>query len=124
MRNVLTSAGIAIWVLSWCLSACERREQLENGESQAEKSERADPALAPENFAASATKYPRLKKENVMALQKALAEASYYKRDIHGVFSRATKRALQRYQHDHNLPVTGEPDDETLKRLGVSFKKK
>jgi peptidoglycan hydrolase-like protein with peptidoglycan-binding domain len=37
-----------------------------------------------------------------------------------GVLGNETRAALRRYQTEHHLPVTGEPDKATLDKLGVA----
>jgi peptidoglycan hydrolase-like protein with peptidoglycan-binding domain len=63
----------------------------------------------------------RLTKNKIIALQKALARSGYYKSTIDGIWGPMTKHSLQLYQQDYFLTVTGEPNAETLKSLGVSY---
>ena len=55
----------------------------------------------------------------VAAAQEQLARQGYYRGEIDGVFGRATRRAIMRYQGDHGLRVTGTINTETLHALGL-----
>ncbi|GEM_PF-6505158 len=63
----------------------------------------------------------RLTKNEIMALQKALARSGYYKSTVDGILGPMSNHALQLYQRDYSLTITGEPNAETLKSLGVSY---
>ncbi len=49
--------------------------------------------------------------EEVETLQKILTELGYFKEEISGHFDRATKEALQEFQKDQNINITGEMSD-------------
>ncbi|MBF0124125.1 MAG: AAA family ATPase [Magnetococcales bacterium] len=54
------------------------------------------------------------KSENVRKLQEKLKRTGFYTVGIDGVVGPATIMALVQFQKSHNLPVTGQPDVETL----------
>jgi peptidoglycan hydrolase-like protein with peptidoglycan-binding domain len=56
---------------------------------------------------------------NVTAVQSDLAKLGYYRGASDGLFGRATRDAVARYQSDQNLPVTGTLTTQTLQSLGV-----
>jgi peptidoglycan hydrolase-like protein with peptidoglycan-binding domain len=62
----------------------------------------------------------QLNKDEIMALQNALIKANAYKGKANGMLDAATKTAIRKYQTDHKLKVTGEPNQETLHKLGVA----
>lgn len=51
--------------------------------------------------------------------QKILAELGYNPGQIDGIWGRKTEKALQRFQRDSGLPVTGQLDDGTKQKLGL-----
>ncbi len=55
----------------------------------------------------------------VKALQEALNKQGIAVR-ADGVLGEATREAIKKFQSQHHLPVTGEPDKATLDKLGVS----
>ncbi|HYP26378.1 MAG TPA: peptidoglycan-binding protein [Blastocatellia bacterium] len=57
--------------------------------------------------------------EEIRAAQAALAGRGYYRGPINGELSRATSRALRRFQRDNNLAVTGDLNQETARKLDV-----
>ena len=59
-----------------------------------------------------------LSESTIKALQDALSQQGIAV-DADGVLSDATRAAIRRYQSQHHLPVTGEPDKATLDKLGV-----
>jgi len=62
---------------------------------------------------------PALSEAAVKALQEALNKQGIaVKAD--GILNDETKAAIRRYQSQHHLPVTGEPDKATLDKLGVA----
>ena len=65
---------------------------------------------------------PALTEATVKALQEALNKQGIaVKAD--GVLTDETKAAIRKYQSQHHLPVTGEPDKATLDKLGVALGK-
>jgi hypothetical protein len=60
-----------------------------------------------------------LSKHDSMALQKALTSAGLYKGKVDGRIGKQTTTALRSYQQANNLDVTGQPDAETLAKLGI-----
>jgi hypothetical protein len=73
------------------------------------------PALAQTGMSAQAA---QLSEDTVRALQRALSEQGFAVA-VDGVLDEATAAAIRRYQGQHHLPVTGEPDAATLGKLGV-----
>lgn len=68
--------------------------------------------------AAGQTQAP-LSATTIKSLQEALNKQGIpIKAD--GVLGKDTRAALRRYQTEHHLPVTGEPDKATLEKLGVA----
>jgi len=55
----------------------------------------------------------------VKALQEALKKQGMAV-TVNGVLDSETRAAIRRYQSQHHLPVTGEPDKATLDKLGVA----
>jgi hypothetical protein len=56
----------------------------------------------------------------VAAVQQDLTRLGYYHGSIHGLYGRATRSAVARYQTGHHLAVTGTLTSQTLQLLGVS----
>ena len=56
----------------------------------------------------------------VTAVQQNLTKLGYYRRSIDGLYGRATRHAVARYQSDHNLAVTGRLTRQMLRLLEVS----
>lgn len=68
--------------------------------------------------AAGQTQAP-LSAATIKSLQEALNKQGIpIKAD--GVLGKDTRAALRRYQTEHHLPVTGEPDKATLDKLGIA----
>lgn len=61
-----------------------------------------------------------LSKDEVTALQNALASAGAYKGKVDGIFGRHTRVALRKYQKEHGLAASGRPDPETVSKLGIT----
>ena len=55
--------------------------------------------------------------ETLRRTQQALKERDYYEGTVDGAFGPATRAALQNFQRDNSLIVTGAPDQQTLRRL-------
>jgi peptidoglycan hydrolase-like protein with peptidoglycan-binding domain len=62
----------------------------------------------------------KLGKEEIKSLQNALSKDGFYKGTASGIIDAATKQALRDYQKANKLEVTGEPNVETLNKLGVA----
>ena len=54
----------------------------------------------------------------VAAVQRALQKVGYVI-SPNGVFGASTRQAIERYERDHNLPVTGEAAGRTMRQLGA-----
>jgi peptidoglycan hydrolase-like protein with peptidoglycan-binding domain len=78
-------------------------------------------AKAPAKAMAATTAPLKLTKDEIIALQNALITAKAYKGKASGILDAATKHALRQYQRDNKLKVTGEPNKETLDKLGVAY---
>jgi hypothetical protein len=59
--------------------------------------------------------------QEVYQAQKALKELGYNPGKVDGVWGKATRRSIERYQREMGLPVTGRLDDETKERLGIGI---
>jgi len=55
-------------------------------------------------------------------IQKALADRGYLREAPTGKFDGQTRKALQRFQAEHDLPGTGAPDHATVRKLGLNPK--
>ena len=65
--------------------------------------------------------YNGLPPDQVVAdVQGALQQLGYYQGPIDGVLGPATQEAIERYQRDHALPVTGGIDHRTLASMGFT----
>jgi peptidoglycan hydrolase-like protein with peptidoglycan-binding domain len=60
-----------------------------------------------------------LPQSTIQALQEALNRQGA-KVAVDGMLNEATRAAIREYQSQHHLPVTGEPDQATLAKLGVA----
>jgi hypothetical protein len=60
-----------------------------------------------------------LSEVTIKALQEALNKQGIAVA-VDGVLNQATREAIKKYQSQHHLPVTGEPDTATLAKLGVA----
>jgi peptidoglycan hydrolase-like protein with peptidoglycan-binding domain len=54
--------------------------------------------------------------------QQVLKDKGYYKADVDGKYGPETRAALEKYQQDENLTVTGRLDRDTAARLGPAKK--
>ena len=61
-----------------------------------------------------------LSSATIKALQEALNKQDIAVK-VDGVLDDATREAVKKYQSQHHLPVTGEPDKATLDKLGVAI---
>ncbi len=55
----------------------------------------------------------------IETVQRLLAQKNYYPGRADGILGRKTRIALENYQYDHRLPVTGQMDTATLISLGL-----
>lgn len=58
--------------------------------------------------------------DTIWQLQKKLATMGYYQGTVDGQFGSQTAAAIRRFQLAENLKVTGEPNAQTLQRLGIA----
>ncbi len=63
----------------------------------------------------------KLNKEEITALQNTLGKDGFYKGTANGIIDAATKQAIRDYQKASKLKITGEPNKETLDKLGVAY---
>jgi len=56
----------------------------------------------------------QLRRETLMAVQRALSEGGFYRSSIDGIYGPGTRRAIEAYQEKADLEVTGLPDIQTL----------
>lgn len=68
-------------------------------------------------FAAAATTHAD---DTIRQVQKKLVTMGYYEGAVDGEFGSQTAAAIRRFQLAENLRVTGEPNDQTLQRLGIA----
>ena len=116
MKHLTSIACAAVLMLSFAAAGLAQQAT-----TPMEKKQTAAPAKA-EHKAMTATTAPlKLTKDEIIALQNALITAKVYKGKASGILDTATKRALRRYQQDNKLKVTGEPNEETLAKLGVAY---
>src|SRR5262249_14570994 len=57
--------------------------------------------------------------DSIRSAQAALRERNYYGGPINGVMNQATRDAIQNFQHDRNIALTGELDLATARALGI-----
>ena len=57
--------------------------------------------------------------ERIEEIQKALAQAGYFKAQPNGLWNDQTRAAMRRYQADHGFPATGLPEAKSLMKLGL-----
>src|SRR4029077_18912033 len=57
----------------------------------------------------------------VTDVQQALTKLGYYHGSIDGLYGRATRDAVERYQTDRHMAVTGTLTTETVQLLGISL---
>jgi hypothetical protein len=78
-----------------------------------------DPYFSTYSYDAPLYAYNGLAPAQVIAeVQSVLQQRGYYRGAVDGAYGPMTRRALQNYQADHGLPITGELDEETLYSLG------
>jgi peptidoglycan hydrolase-like protein with peptidoglycan-binding domain len=75
-------------------------------------------ALAAGSQYAGAQPFPTPSQSTVKALQEALTKQGFPV-TADGALNEATRDAIRKYQLQHHLKVTGEPDQPTLNKLGV-----
>ncbi|MCK6561849.1 peptidoglycan-binding protein [candidate division KSB1 bacterium] len=115
MKRIISFAAAAVLVLS--LAATGFAQQATKPMA---KQQMTAPAKAEHKRIRATTAPLKLTKEEMTALQNALIAAKAYHGKANGMLDTATKAALRRYQQDNKLKVTGEPNAETLDKLGVS----
>jgi putative peptidoglycan binding protein len=74
--------------------------------------------LSPGFVASAQTASPPLAEATIKALQEALNKQGITV-NADGVLNEETRAAIRKYQTQHHVPVTGEPDKATLDKLGV-----
>ncbi|MGH7450838.1 MAG: peptidoglycan-binding domain-containing protein [bacterium] len=116
MKRIIAIAFIAVLTLS--LAAMGLAQQ---ATKPMEKKQTTAPAKAEHKAMTATTEHLKLAKDEIIALQNALINAKVYKGKANGNLDMATKRALRKYQQDNKLKVTGEPNEATLIKLGVSY---
>ena len=52
-------------------------------------------------------------------MQRSLRDKAHYRGDIDGVFGLRTRASIRGFQKTENLPVTGQLDAETARKLGI-----
>jgi len=61
-----------------------------------------------------------LKKSNIVKVQESLQEKGYYHGSIDGIIGPITRKAIREYQKAEHLPETGQVDEQTAAKLGVT----
>lgn len=87
-------------------------------ESRAQMKSAPGSGMGAKGGAAGPTQAP-LSAATIRSLQEALSKQGFQTK-ADGVLGNETRAALRRYQTEHHLPVTGEPDKATLDKLGVA----
>ncbi len=64
-------------------------------------------------------KHPYMRGDDVKALQEALRHCGYNPGQTDGIFGEKTKRAVKRFQKDHDLKVDGIAGEKTQSALGI-----
>jgi peptidoglycan hydrolase-like protein with peptidoglycan-binding domain len=54
-----------------------------------------------------------------MAAQRALADFGYGQIKATGVYDPETRSAIEKFERDHHLPVTGQMSDRLMRELGA-----
>ncbi|MGH7494019.1 MAG: peptidoglycan-binding domain-containing protein [bacterium] len=122
MKRILAFALPAVLTISFAAAGFAQQTT-----RKAEKKQTAAPASTDHKAATeqkatmSATETLQLNKDEITALQNALVKAGAYKGKANGMLDSATKTGIRKYQTDHMLKVTGEPNRETLHKLGVTY---
>lgn len=57
--------------------------------------------------------------DSIRSAQTTLRSRNYYNGPINGVMNQATRDAIQRFQHDRNIAISGELDMATARALGI-----
>ena len=55
----------------------------------------------------------------IVAVQRALADYGYGQLRPSGILDRPTREAIERFEHEHNIPVTGKISDRLVDELAV-----
>ena len=74
--------------------------------------------FSPTFLASAQTAFPPVAEATLKALQEALNKQGITV-NADGVLNEETRAAIRKYQTQHHVPVTGEPDKATLDKLGV-----
>ncbi|NMS30820.1 His-Xaa-Ser repeat protein HxsA, partial [Vibrio parahaemolyticus] len=92
------------------------------------KKQKSQPLTQPStpSYTAPATKRPvstaeelEKRKELIIRVQFALYTSGYYKGIIDGIMGKQTRKALNAYRVDNNIPVSQTLDTVTLNSLGI-----
>lgn len=119
MKRILSFVLVIVLVLSF--SVMIFAQQATPKKQTTERAKTVQPAKTEQKATTEHKEHLKLNKDEIISLQNALAKAGVYKGKVDGVLGKATKRALRKYQKANNLKVTGEPNEETLTKLGVSY---
>lgn len=87
------------------------------GESTARLTSPPVPVAARPGRAAAVQAPPEADPDVVRAIQRELAQRGYQPGPGDGLVHPVTRAAVMAYEHDHGLPLTGEPTDELLKSI-------
>jgi peptidoglycan hydrolase-like protein with peptidoglycan-binding domain len=116
MKRIIAIASAAVLVLSFAAMGLAQQAT-----KPVEKKQTTTPAKTEHKAMTAMNEHLKLTKDEITALQNALITAKVYKGKASGILDIATNRALRRYQQDNKLKATGEPNKETLDKLGVAY---
>jgi len=94
-----------------------RDDQQANRQTQ----DRAQQDRAQQDGSANADSRARItdRGRHVRDIQRALQQRGFHDGAVDGLLGPNTERSIRAFQRDHDLPVTGEADDRTMRQLGV-----
>jgi peptidoglycan hydrolase-like protein with peptidoglycan-binding domain len=116
MKRITSITFTAVLILSFAVMGLAQQPT-----KSMEKQQTPAPAKTEHKAMMATAEHLKLTKDEMIALQNALSNAKVYKGKASGILDAATKRALRQYQQDNKLKMTGEPNEETLSKLGVSY---
>lgn len=122
MKRTTSLALAAVAVLSFSAMVFAQQTTKTTDKKQATAPVKNEQKAAMEQKATmSSIETVQLNKEEIIALQNALIKAKTYKGKASGMLDMSTKDAIRSYQKANKLKVTGEPNQETLHKLGVHY---
>lgn len=119
MKRIISFAFAAVLSLSFAAVGFAQQEPQKTEKKPAASTEHK--TMTEHKAMKTATETVPLNKDEIMVLQNALIKAKIYTGAASGLLDKATKSAIQKYQTEHKLQATGEPNPETLHMLGVVY---